>query len=88
MNCKQSKIVRYIREKAGSRGWDGTRDRELKNTSEKVVEARKLFTKGSLKITDVEKLDYDKLQKWKSSSGHRNILGKKKSMDNMEDKLI
>ena len=56
MNCKQYKLVRYIREKAGSRGWDGTRDRELENISEKVVEASKLFTKGSLKITDVEKI--------------------------------
>ena len=48
----------YIREKAGSRGWDGTRYRALKYISEKVGEARKLFTKGSLKITDVENFNY------------------------------
>ena len=88
MHCKQYKLVRYIREKAGYRGWDGTRDRELKNISDKVFEARKLFTKGSLKITYVEKLNYDKIQKWKSSTGHRNILGKKKIMDKMDDELI
>ena len=46
MNFKQSKLVRYICEKSGSRGCDITRDRELKNISEKVVEARKLFKKG------------------------------------------
>ena len=63
MNCKQSKLVHYILEKDGSRGWYGTRDIEFKNISEKVVEARKLFTEGSLKITDVEKLNYNKLQK-------------------------
>ena len=61
MNCKQSKPVRYICEKSGSRGCDITRDRELKNISENIFEARKLLTKGSLKITDVEKLNYYKL---------------------------
>ena len=59
-----------------------------KNVSEKVVEACKLFTKGSLKIIDVEKLNYEKLQKSKSSTGHMNRLGKKKSMHKMEDELI
>ena len=61
MNCKQSKPVRYICEKSGSRGCDITRDRELKNISENIFEARKLLTKGSLKITDVKKLNYYKL---------------------------
>ena len=74
IDCKKCKLVRYIREKSGSRGWDGTRDKELKNISEKVVETHKLFTKGSHKITNVEKMNYDKLKKWKSSTGHRNRL--------------
>ena len=30
MNCEQYKLMRYIHEKAGSRGWYGTRDIELK----------------------------------------------------------